>query len=260
MNIDGRLSLDQIHQSPAPDTKSALKSATEEFEGMFIGYLLKVMRSTLDSDEGGELTLGKDLYMDLFDNEIALSIARNRSLGIGEMMYRQLQEAGHEKAPAKTERSEPTPPANDSVIEREVVSLTLPVQGRLTSEFGARLNPLTGRPQFHKGIDIAAPAGTPFRAAASGTVVFAGVLNGYGNTVVVEHAGGERTIYGHASVILVKDGDAVQSEQPLGFVGSTGQSTGPHLHFETLMGGQQLDPKALLAMRESGKVHHENSR
>lgn len=247
MNIDARLSFNQIRQGFEPDDKTALKTATEEFEGMFIGYLLKVMRSTLDSDEGGELTLGKDLYMDLFDNEIALSIAKNRSLGIGEMMFRQLIEAGQETSSAPAESSERAP-------------LTMPVQGRLTSDFGSRINPITGRAQIHKGIDIAAPAGTPFKAARSGTVVFAGAMNGYGNTVVVEHEGGERTLYGHAAVILVKAGDPVQADQPLGLIGSTGQSTGPHLHFETLTGGQQVDPKTLLALQDSRKVHHENSR
>jgi murein DD-endopeptidase MepM/ murein hydrolase activator NlpD len=249
MNIDAKLTHPQSVPSYAADSKSSLKTATEEFEGMFIGYLLKVMRSTLDSDESGELTLGKDLYMDLFDNEIALSIARNRSLGIGEMMYNQLKDAGHEK-----------PQVDVPIAQPEVSSLNLPVQGRLTSDFGARINPLTGRPQLHKGIDIAAPAGTPFRAAAGGTVVFAGVMNGYGNTVVVEHAGGERTLYGHASVIHVRAGEVVQSDQPLGLIGSTGQSTGPHLHFEALKGGQQLDPKALLALQDSNKVHDQNSR
>ena len=249
MNIDAKLTHPQNIQGSTPDSKSSLKTATEEFEGMFIGYLLKVMRSTLDSEEGGELTLGKDLYMDLFDNEIALSIARNRSLGIGEMMYNQLKNAGHEKGHTEAPVAPP-----------QVSPLTLPVQGRLTSDFGARINPVTGSPQFHKGIDFAAPAGTPFRAAAGGTVVFAGMLNGYGNTVVLEHAGGERTLYGHASVILVKTGDVVQSEQPLGLIGSSGQSTGPHLHFEALKGGQQIDPKELLAMQDSNKVHDGKSR
>jgi murein DD-endopeptidase MepM/ murein hydrolase activator NlpD len=132
--------------------------------------------------------------------------------------------------------------------------MSLPVQGRLSSPFGFRTDPITGSIQFHKGVDIAAPEGTPFRASSGGSVVFAGVLNGYGNTVVIEHAGGSRTLYGHASQILVKAGDTVSSGQPVGIVGKTGRATGPHLHFETLMGGQPLDPQAFLAKKDLDKV------
>jgi murein DD-endopeptidase MepM/ murein hydrolase activator NlpD len=81
------------------------------------------------------------------------------------------------------------------------------------------------------------------------------MLNGYGNTVIVDHGNGGRTLYGHASQILVKAGEAVKAEQTLGLVGSTGRATGPHLHFETVFGGQSLDPRALLATPNIGKVH-----
>jgi murein DD-endopeptidase MepM/ murein hydrolase activator NlpD len=246
MNIEQTLRGASIQQGP--ETKTPLKAATEEFEGMFITYLLKVMRSTVESEKEGELSMGKDLYMDLFDQEIALTIARNRSLGISEMMYRQLQESGQE-----TEQpAQPTP--------QSTAALAAPIQGRLSSAFGLRNDPVTGSPQFHTGVDIAAAAGTPFRAASGGTVVFAGMLNGYGNTVIVDHGGGGRTLYGHASQILVKAGDVVKAEQPLGLIGSTGRSTGPHLHFETVLGGQALDPTALFTMQNSSKVPDQNSR
>jgi murein DD-endopeptidase MepM/ murein hydrolase activator NlpD len=246
MNIEQTLRSAPIQQGL--ETKTPLKAATEEFEGMFITYLLKVMRSTVESEKEGELSMGKDLYMDLFDQEIALTIARNRSLGIGEMMYRQLQESGQETG----QPAQPTP--------QSTAALAAPIQGRLSSAFGLRNDPLTGSPQFHKGVDIAAAAGTPFRAASDGTVVFAGMLNGYGNTVIVDHGGGGRTLYGHASQILVKAGEDVKTEQPLGLIGSTGRSTGPHLHFETISRGQVLDPTALFTMQNSGKVPDQNSR
>jgi murein DD-endopeptidase MepM/ murein hydrolase activator NlpD len=242
MNIEGIL---RSSYNSTPE-KNDLKTATQEFEGMFINYLLKVMRSTVDSEEDGELSMGKDLYMDMFDSEIALSIARNRSLGIGDMIYRQLQE--RELDTTKPDSSSPAP------ATPAATGLSIPLEGRLSSNFGLRNDPLTGAPTFHKGIDIAAAAGTPFKAANDGKVVFAGVLNGYGNTVILEHAGGERTLYGHASQILVKAGDSVKAEQPLGLIGSTGRSTGPHLHFEALVGGQALDPKLLLAMKNTNKV------
>lgn len=247
MNIEGAVKPSSIHQGL--ESKTPLKTATEEFEGMFINYLLKVMRSTVDSEEEGELSMGKDLYMDLFDQEISLTIARNRSLGIGEMMYRQLKETGQE-----TEA--PTAPAVPAVPTESAV----PVEGRVSSAFGVRNNPITGSPQFHKGIDIAAPAGTPFKAAGDGTVVFAGMMNGYGNTVIVDHGSGGRTLYGHASQILVQAGEVVKAEQTLGLVGSTGRSTGPHLHFESVFRGQSLDPTALFVTRNSNKVQEQNTR
>jgi murein DD-endopeptidase MepM/ murein hydrolase activator NlpD len=242
MTFDNAASgISALRQSLQPQTKDTLKSATEEFEGMFISYLLKVMRSTVDSESDGELSMGKDLYADMFDNEIALTIARTRGLGIGEMMFRQLQEKGETAA--------------ESPVDQRISAMSMPVDGRLTSDYGFRTDPLTGSSKFHDGIDLAAPAGTPFRAAASGTVVFSGELSGYGNTVVLEHENGGRTLYAHASRILVRAGDRVKAGQEIGQVGSTGRSTGPHLHFETLVSGQNIDPKSLIAMEVSGKVN-----
>ena len=124
---------------------------------------------------------------------------------------------------------------------------TAPVDGRLSSTFGERADPFTRATRFHRGVDIAAPAGTPIRAAQSGTVVFSGHLAGYGNTIIVEHAGGYRTLYGHASRNLVREGDMISAEQVIGEVGSSGRSTGTHLHFELQKGGERLNPQEFLA-------------
>lgn len=97
-----------------------LKSAAEEFEGMFLSYLLKVMRSTVDSEDKGELSMGKDIYSDLFDNEIALNIARTRSLGIGEMIYRQLQEKGQVSKPEVSSQAIDSKPLNNHQISDKV--------------------------------------------------------------------------------------------------------------------------------------------
>lgn len=123
------------------------------------------------------------------------------------------------------------------------VALQLPIRGVLTSKFGRRIDPINGHRKFHAGVDIAAPRGTPIGAAADGEVVFAGRKKGYGNTVVVEHADGRRTRYAHAERLFVKVGDRVDAGQPIAAVGSTGHSTGPHLHFEvTAKNGQHLNP------------------
>jgi murein DD-endopeptidase MepM/ murein hydrolase activator NlpD len=121
-----------------------------------------------------------------------------------------------------------------------------PLHGRLTSYYGAR-NLGMGTSSFHRGIDIAAPSGTPVAASRSGTVTYAGWSNqGYGNLVKVRHTGGDETWYGHFSSIAVSVGEYVSQGEVVGRVGSTGISTGPHLHFELHVSGRALDPLGTL--------------
>ena len=121
-----------------------------------------------------------------------------------------------------------------------------PLHGRLTSYFGPR-NLGMGTSSFHRGVDIAAPWGTPVVASRSGTVTFAGWSSqGYGNLVKVRHAGGDETWYGHFSSIGVSVGQYVKQNQIVGYVGSTGISTGPHLHFELYTASRAVDPLSML--------------
>lgn len=121
-----------------------------------------------------------------------------------------------------------------------------PIHGRLTSYYGAR-NLGMGTSSFHRGIDIAAPSGTAVAASRSGTVTYAGWSNqGYGNLVKIRHAGGAETWYGHFSAITVSVGEYVSQGDIIGRVGSTGISTGPHLHFELHENGRALDPLGTL--------------
>jgi murein DD-endopeptidase MepM/ murein hydrolase activator NlpD len=117
-----------------------------------------------------------------------------------------------------------------------------PVTGTITSPFGWRSNPFGGAPEFHQGLDIAAPTGTTVTAAAGGTVIMAQWYGGYGNYILIDHGGGYSTGYGHLSAIYVTTGQSVQRGQAIGAVGSTGQSTGPHLHFEVRIAGKPVDP------------------
>ena len=117
---------------------------------------------------------------------------------------------------------------------------------RLTSRFGPRKDPFTGVASSHTGIDMACPTGTPIRAAMSGTVVYAGWSNVFGNYVIINHGNGYQTLYGHMSKIIAKKGQSVDSSTKIGLVGSTGYSTGPHLHFTVYKNGKLVDPLTLL--------------
>lgn len=127
------------------------------------------------------------------------------------------------------------------------VALHSPVVGQLRSNFGARRDPFNGKRKFHQGVDIAAPRGTPIAAAADGKVTFAGRNKGYGNSVVIEHADGRRTRYAHAERLYVQAGETVHSGQIIAAVGSTGHSTGPHLHFEVIENNRRINPLHVLA-------------
>ena len=120
---------------------------------------------------------------------------------------------------------------------------------RLTSGFGPRVHPIHGHQRLHHGIDVAARPGTPIRAMEAGTVIHSGWHGGHGKAVVVRHANGVETLYAHASRTLVRVGDRVSAETPLALVGSTGKSTGPHLHFEVRVQGNPVDPLAYLESR-----------
>jgi len=122
----------------------------------------------------------------------------------------------------------------------------------LSSSFGWRRNPVTGRYAMHEGLDFAAPRGTPIRAASGGVVTEAGRVSGYGKIVEINHGNGLVTRYAHASRLDVKVGDIVEKGQVIANVGTTGRSTGPHLHFEVRMAGHPLNPTLFLAKVQPG--------
>jgi murein DD-endopeptidase MepM/ murein hydrolase activator NlpD len=118
--------------------------------------------------------------------------------------------------------------------------LRWPMGGSVTSEFGYRWG------RLHAGVDIGGGTGTPIRAAKEGTVIFSGNQGGYGNVVIIDHGGGLTTLYAHQSRRAVADGAEVNSGDVIGYVGSTGHSTGPHLHFETRSSGSPQNPRRYL--------------
>lgn len=126
--------------------------------------------------------------------------------------------------------------------------LTWPTPGfkTITSPYGMRWHPILGQRRMHTGVDIGAPMSASIVAADSGTVIFAGWMSANGNTTVIDHGGGISTVYAHQSKFLVKKGDVVVKGQEIGKVGSTGWSTGPHLHFEVRENGTHTDPMAYI--------------
>lgn len=145
-----------------------------------------------------------------------------------------------------------------SILENELLEFTLksikiptilPVSGfGVGSGYGIRSDPFTGNTAFHQGIDFAAPIGTPIFAVASGVVVTVETHGGYGNMVEIDHGNNLITRYAHTSRFLVKVGDIVKRGQTIAQVGSTGRSTGPHLHFEVLVNGEQQNPSRFLSV------------
>jgi murein DD-endopeptidase MepM/ murein hydrolase activator NlpD len=122
-----------------------------------------------------------------------------------------------------------------------------PVNGRLNNGFGQRTDPFSGEGEMHTGLDISAPEGTPVKAAADGMVVFAGWNRGYGRCVIIDHGNNYRTLYGHLSSIEAIEGQEIRQSEELGKVGTSGHSTGAHLHYEVHIGNTPVNPYRFLA-------------
>jgi murein DD-endopeptidase MepM/ murein hydrolase activator NlpD len=223
-----------------------LKKACREFESVFTYQILKSMRSTIEKSDlfhGGQ---GEEIYESLLDQELAKKMARSGENSLADMLYRQLS------------RQLPSEDGNGKDIDNAGQSgpPRWPLKAVLSSGFGWRKDPFTGENRFHKGIDLAAGEGTPVRAVLSGRVLVSDRQEGYGNRVVLDHGQGFITIYAHNRDNLVKAGDWVGKGSPVALVGSSGRSTGPHLHFEVKRDGRSLDPLKFLGNPAVGGVHN----
>ncbi|MCC6345687.1 MAG: M23 family metallopeptidase [Nitrospirales bacterium] len=197
-----------------------------------------------------QTSFGKDKtvssYLPFITGEMAESLAE-RGIGMGDFLLRnpalqEVVEAGGEEAAA--ENAQHSAGAASGKEEKE--RLRMPASGRVSSGYGVRHDPLDGKLKRHNGMDIALPEGTPVAPAAPGTVVFSGYSGGYGNCVIIEHGGGMTSLYAHNAENRVKTGEVVDTDTVIALSGSTGRSTGPHLHFEVRREGVPVDPLGLI--------------
>ncbi len=196
--------------------------------------------------------LGGDIYTDLkgwyivnFNDDTSVKEVKNPESN------RLNQDVPQDKTETpKEETNEVLSVMSNSVVnknENSVNSMCLPLQnGTVTSSFGSRTNPITKKSETHKGLDISATHGSNIFAAADGTVELAQKSGSYGNYIIINHTGGLKTLYAHCSKLLVSEGQSIKKGQVIALVGSTGQSTGSHLHFEVISNGQNLDPAWLI--------------
>ncbi|MBD2693045.1 murein hydrolase activator EnvC family protein [Anabaena catenula] len=174
-----------------------------------------------------------ELVQRLNSDRLALEAAQNQLEKDSQNLEALIQEKEREAALAK---------ANSKVWIRGTGIFAFPSDAPTSSPFGWRIHPILGYRRFHAGLDFAASYGSTIRAADSGTVIFAGWYGGYGKAVIISHSNGITTLYGHSSELYVSEGQAVQKGQAIASVGSTGLSTGPHLHFEVRRDGTPVDP------------------
>ena len=236
-----------------PKTQTEPQKAAKQLEAFFLRRLLAEARP-----QGGGMLDGGfagDTFKSMLDEAIADKMADAGGLGMAQMFTKQL---GGDAVPAMAM------PHHDamamSMPHHEVPSidtppgkLAMPTIGRLSSGYGTRIDPILHTESLHPGLDMAAPAGTPVVAAAAGTVTHAGPAGTYGNLVTIKHANGLETRYAHLSAVGVAKGAEVTPGTEIGKVGSTGRSTGPHLHFEVREDGKLMDPKGYLPLNTSGK-------
>jgi murein DD-endopeptidase MepM/ murein hydrolase activator NlpD len=238
-----------------------VKSAAAELASLFVYQMLAAMRRTVSRSGLLDTGFAHDTYLSLFDQEIARHLARREDLGLTALLQRQLKDTDADRQlPGRPGAALPPPPIALHVGRATAIDayrqqagptdgrFILPVQGPQTSGFGMRLHPVDHAERLHSGMDIAAAAGTPIQAAAAGQVVLSGTQAGYGNVVIVQHAEGYATLYAHNTENLVSVGTTVSRGQPIATVGSTGRSTGPHLHFEIHKDGNRLDPARFFAV------------
>lgn len=249
-----------LSDAAATPDPAARKKAAQEFASLLFLEVLKAMRAATPQEGFAEGNgLSRDIYTSMLDSEVARLMAKRDASGLTRVIEKALDKYSEQKnsAPSPFIPLEGAPkidkaPLPTTVSPLEHLPLAAPVEGVVSSHFGLRKDPIDGFHRRHDGIDIAAPAGTPVAAAAGGKVVFSGSAGGYGNMVEILHHNGFVTRYAHNATNLVNVGEEVKAGQSIALVGSTGRSTGAHLHFEVRRDGKPVDPALLLGVLTKG--------
>lgn len=232
------------------DAKQRQKIA-QEFSSFLYLEVLKAMRAaSVQHDDADGEALPRDLYSSMMDAEVARLAAQRDASGFVKAVEKSLESVSVTAKPAvENKKTIAEPSATDGNLAPLPQA---PVSGVISSPFGLRADPFTGTAKFHHGVDIAAPAGSPVKAAASGRVIFSGVAAGYGNLVEIDHGAGIVTRYGHNAANLVSVGDKIAAGQSVALVGQTGRATGDHLHFEVRHDGKAVSPELFLGAAMKG--------
>ncbi|HEY4243353.1 MAG TPA: peptidoglycan DD-metalloendopeptidase family protein [Kofleriaceae bacterium] len=244
----------------APAAKDDAHAAAQQLEAFFLRQVLAEARTTGDSsvDSG----FAGDTFKQMFDEAVADKMSAAGGIGLSDLFAQQLRKgtsvASAPPSAAATMASKAAPIDATAAVSAATASeaigapkFVLPVSGRPSSGYGMRLDPIKHTEIKHPGFDLAAPTGTPVSAAAAGTVTHAGPAGTYGNLVTIRHENGFETRYAHLSAVSVQVGQHVAPGDPIGKVGTTGYSTGPHLHFEVRHDGATVDPAPLLPVNTS---------
>jgi murein DD-endopeptidase MepM/ murein hydrolase activator NlpD len=263
----GALSTPTADVKPTTPDGQKLARLAGEFESMLLLQMLREMRKSGSwKDESEEKDgFGAATLFDTLDQELASYITKAQGFGLEKSLVKQVTggAAGiNAMVPTRLPSADlPTTdvrgrgssdPPQGTAFTSSRRSLDRPQESvsadRVeTSPFGWRRDPFSGVNKYHRGVDLRAAYGEPIGAADGGTVVFAGEQGGYGQTVVVEHAGGVRTRYAHLSSLMTETGAEVKAGEPIGRAGRSGRATGTHLHFEVTENGHPIDPRRLSA-------------
>ncbi|MCA9494291.1 MAG: peptidoglycan DD-metalloendopeptidase family protein [Myxococcales bacterium] len=221
MSVDLTTSLAGLVPPQPPEPTGDVRQAAEQFEALLLQQILEQMPMPgLEGTQAGTM-------MSFFHEALAKELVEAGGVGLADALEQGMQG-----------RVAPTRSALHHLPLKEQAG-----GATLTSGFGWRTDPFDGTRHHHDGLDLSAPMGTTIVAADAGRVRFAGKNSGYGNVVIVEHADGTESRYAHCSSLGVVEGDLVTAGQAIAKVGSTGRSTGPHLHFEVRKDGIPIDPR-----------------
>lgn len=245
-----------------------LISAARNFESFMLSFMFKEMYKSIPKSEVFGKTHHKDIFMGLYMDEVTKK-AKLSNTGIASQLIKQYTD----QKPLKDDlnnisstTSNFTTQISDKIKElagrfklnksakkifRDFATMIDKIDHKLSSDYGMRIHPISGQDKLHEGTDFALNTGTKVKLPSKGEVIFAGDNGGYGKTVIVDHGHGITSLYAHLSEITVKVGDRLGKKALVGKVGSTGVSTGPHLHFEVRKDGKTIDPMHLVSKQKT---------